>query len=55
MSRNSVKLSDIAQRAGVSTVTVSNALAGRKGVSRQMREKILETASECGYDMSRYE
>ena len=45
----------ILQRAGVSTVTVSNALAGRKGVSRQMRDKILETASECGYDMSRYE
>ncbi len=30
-----VKLADIAQRTGVSTVTVSKALAGQKGVSEE--------------------
>lgn len=55
MSRKSVKLSDIAKKVGVSTVTVSNALAGRKGVSEELRGRILETARECGYDMDRYE
>lgn len=51
----SVKLSDIAKRIGVSTVTVSNALSGKKGVSGQMREYIEATAREMGYDLSRYE
>lgn len=55
MSRKSVRLSDIAREAGVSTVTVSNALAGRKGVSDAMRSTIIETAKKCGYDMSHYE
>lgn len=55
MSRKSVRLSDIAKEAGVSTVTVSNALAGRKGVSESMRTHIMETARKCGYDMSHYE
>ncbi len=55
MFRKSVRLSDVAERAGVSTVTVSNALAGRKGVSDELRSRIFETARECGYDLSRYE
>ncbi len=55
MFRKSVRLSDIAEQAGVSTVTVSNALAGRKGVSEELRSRIFETARECGYDLSRYE
>ena len=41
-----VKLADIAQRTGVSTVTVSKALAGQKGVSEEMREKIKKLADE---------
>ena len=35
-----VKLADIAEQVGVSTVTVSKALSGQKGVSEEMREKI---------------
>ena len=33
-----VKLADIAEQVGVSTVTVSKALSGQKGVSEEMRE-----------------
>lgn len=33
-----VKLADIAERLSVSTVTVSKALSGQKGVSEEMRE-----------------
>lgn len=44
-----VKLADIAQKLGVSTVTVSKALAGQKGVSEEMREKIRQTADQMGY------
>lgn len=44
-----VKLADIAKKVGVSTVTVSKALAGQKGVSDEMREKIKQTADEMGY------
>ncbi|MDR1948834.1 MAG: LacI family DNA-binding transcriptional regulator [Spirochaetaceae bacterium] len=44
-----VNLADIALRLGVSTVTVSKALAGKKGMSAALREKIKETASELGY------
>lgn len=47
-----VRLADIAQQLGVSTVTVHNALSGRKGVSDQMRAKILKTAKEMGYEAS---
>ena len=45
-----VKLKDIAQAAGVSTVTVSNALSGKRGVSIDVREKIEEIARNMGYD-----
>ena len=41
--------SDIAEKLGVSTVTVSNALANQRGVSEELREKIKEMASEMGY------
>lgn len=44
-----VTLADIAKKAGVSTVTVSNALSGQKGVSDEMREKIRRIADELGY------
>ncbi len=44
-----VKLADIAQKLGVSTVTVSKALSGHKGVSEEMREKIKLLADEMGY------
>jgi len=45
----SVKLSDIAEKVGVSTVTVSKALAGKKGVSEEVRRKIIALADELGY------
>lgn len=44
-----VKLADIATIVGVSTVTVSKALSGQKGVSEEMREKIKQLAEEMGY------
>lgn len=44
-----VRLADIAQKLGVSTVTVHNALSGRKGVSDEMRAKIVKAAKEMGY------
>ena len=44
-----VKLADIALKAGVSTVTVSKALSGQKGVSEELRTKIKALADEMGY------
>ncbi len=44
-----VRLSDIAQKVGVSTVSVSKALSGKKGVSDEMRERIISVAEEMGY------
>ena len=45
----SVKMSDIAAHVGVSTVTVSKALSGQKGVSESMRAEIIKLADEMGY------
>lgn len=45
----SVKMSDIAQRLNVSTVTVSKALSDQKGVSDEMRNQIKKLAMELGY------
>ncbi len=45
----SVKLADIAEKFGVSVVTVSKALSDQKGVSEDMRSKIKELAQEMGY------
>ncbi len=44
-----VKLADIAERVGVSAVTVSKALSGQKGVSEEMRDRIRKLADELGY------
>ena len=49
MARKSVRLSDIAEKLGVSTVTVSNALANQRGVSEELRERIKAMAAEMGY------
>ena len=48
----SVKMSDIAERLNVSTVTVSKALSDQKGVSDEMRPKIKKLALEMGYQKS---
>lgn len=44
-----VTMADIAARLGVSTVTVSKALGGRKGVGGELRQRILRLAEEMGY------
>lgn len=44
-----VRMSDIAKRLHVSTVTVSKALAGKDGVSEDLRKKIQTLAVEMGY------
>ncbi len=44
-----VKLADIAEKFGVSVVTVSKALSGQKGVSEELRTKIKALADEMGY------
>ena len=44
-----VKLADIAEKVGVSIVTVSKALSGQKGVSEEMRARIIALAEELGY------
>lgn len=44
-----VTLQMIAQRAGVSVVTVSNVLSGKKGASDQVRNLIFALAEETGY------
>jgi len=41
---------EIAEKAGVSPSTVSNVLHGRKNVSEETRQRILELCSEMGYD-----
>ncbi|MDK2965061.1 LacI family DNA-binding transcriptional regulator [Lacrimispora sp.] len=44
-----VRLTDIAEKLQVSTVAVSNALSGQKGVSDELRARIKQVASEMGY------
>lgn len=48
--KKKVRLSDIGAKLGVSTVTVSKAVSGQKGVSDSLREKILNLAQEMGYE-----
>ena len=50
-----VKMKDIAAAVGVSVVSVSNALAGRKGVSDDVRFRVEKAARELGYDMKKNE
>ena len=44
-----VRMADIAERLGISIVSVSKGLAGKDGVSEEMREKIITAAREMGY------
>ena len=48
----SVRMADIAEVMGVSTVTVSKALSGQKGVSEELRAKIRDKAEAMGYRAS---
>lgn len=47
--RKKVTMNDIAERLGVSTVSVSNALSGKSGVSPNVRDEIFRLANELGY------
>ena len=44
-----VRMADIAGKLGISVVSVSKGLAGKEGVSEEMRARILATARELGY------
>ena len=46
---NAVTQSDIARELNISVVSVSNALSGRKGVSDELRQRIIDAADELGY------
>ncbi len=44
-----VRMADIAQKLGISVVSVSKGLAGKDGVSEEMRARIVAAAKELGY------
>ena len=44
-----VTMRDLGKRLGVSAVTVSKAMAGKSGVSEEMRQKIVALANDLGY------
>lgn len=44
-----VRMADIAEKLGVSVVTVSKALGGREGVGSELRSSIIKLANEMGY------
>lgn len=50
MAKN-VRMADIAERLGVSIVTVSKALRGKDGVSEELRAEVIRTAEALGYVM----
>jgi len=52
-SRGRIKLDDIADKVGVSTITVSRAFRTPNKVAPQVRERILKTAQRMGYVISR--
>ena len=49
MAEKRTSMRDIAKAVGTSAVTVSKAMAGKDGMSSELREKILKTAAEMGY------
>lgn len=46
-----VRMADIAEKLGISIVSVSKGLAGKDGVSEEMRAQIIAAAKEMGYRM----
>jgi LacI family transcriptional regulator len=47
--KKEVRLSDIAKKLGISTVTVSKALSNKEGVGEDLRQEIKSLAQEMGY------
>lgn len=47
-----IKMSDVAELAGVSVMTVSNVLNGKPRVSAETRTRVLEVISESGYKVN---
>lgn len=45
-----IRMADIAEKLGISIVSVSKGLSGKDGVSEEMRAKIIATAKELGYE-----
>lgn len=50
--KGNIKMSEIARLLGVSVVTVSKALNGKEGVSKELREKIIQKTRELDYKLS---
>ena len=44
-----VRMADIAERLGISIVSVSKALSGKEGVSAEVRQQVLDLAKEMNY------
>jgi LacI family transcriptional regulator len=53
MDRKKATLDLLAQKIGVSKVTISRALKGQEGVSEELRTLIIRTAVEMGYELQR--
>ncbi|MBP0982752.1 MAG: LacI family DNA-binding transcriptional regulator [Oscillospiraceae bacterium] len=51
--KKKITLTDIAKACNTSNVTISKALAGKSGVSDELRAKIISTAEELGYVSSK--
>lgn len=45
-----VRMADIAEKLGISVVSVSKALAGKPGVSEEMRGRVVSLARQMGYE-----
>ncbi len=45
-----VRMADIAEKLGISVVSVSKALAGKPGVSEEMRARVVALARQLGYE-----
>ena len=52
--RKSVSMQDLADKLGISKVTVSKALNGKDGVGEELKEKIFALARESGYVLPDY-
>lgn len=51
-SSGKVTIKDISVKLGISSTTVHRAIAGKEGMSDALRQKILETAKEMGYEIN---